>query len=323
VKPLAAARDALYEFQQTVEEFVATTQAGNRVAGSMKEGKLQPLLDAFKKANRGLNTAVNTAPEANKNRLREVMYQSIDNTRAALAVEAQKEANEMWAATVTRLYNEGIQGRYPFDEASASGASIATVSNLFNPQSGVFWNKVNDLKGLNGLNLEGKPLVAFSREFNAAVKRAETFRQVLFRKDGDRVKMPFWVTLKVRQGVTDLKFTLSKKEFNLNDRPDNRGELVWDGEAGATMQVLVGGNVKWQSKGEDLKDEWAVFKLIASGNPQPSGDKSYDCSWSYSVTVLGVEKVYMGDLTLEAEDRVNAFQKDFFTKFSVPDKVGP
>jgi hypothetical protein len=34
-------------------------------------------------------------------------------------------------------------------------------------------------------------------------------------------------------------------------------------------------------------------------------------------------RLFIGDATVEAEDRVNAFQKDFFTKFSVPDKVGP
>jgi len=323
LKPLAAARDALFEFQTQIEEFVATTQAGNRVAGTMKEGKLQPFLDQFKKVNRDLTKGVLMAPAANQQRLKDVMYQSIDNTRAALAKEAQKEADDMWSNSVARLYREGIQGRYPFDEASASGASLSTVVNLFNPQSGVFWNRVNDLKLLNGLNLEGKPLVAFSREFNGAVKKAETFRQSLFRKDGDRLNMPFKVTLKQRQGVTDLKFTVGKKEFNLNDRPDNCGQLIWEGEVGATFQILVGDVVKWQVKGEEFKDEWAVFRLVASGNPLPSGDKSFNCSWSFNVTRLGVEQVFIGDAMVEAEDRVNAFQKDFFTKFVVPERVGP
>ena len=153
---------------------MASTQAGNRVAGSMKEGKLQAFLDQFKKVNRDLTKAVLTAPAANQQRLKDVMYQPIDNTRAALAREAQKEADDMWNATVTKLFKEGIQGRYPFDETSASGASPAAMANLFNPQSGVFWNKVNDLKTLNGLNLEGKPLVAFSREFNAQCPGFET-----------------------------------------------------------------------------------------------------------------------------------------------------
>ena len=323
LKPLAAGRESLYEFQQTVEEFVATTQPGNRVAGSMKESKLQPLLDAFKKANRGLNTAVNAAPAANQQRLKDVLYQMIDRAREALALEAQKEADEAWASTVARLYKEGIQGRYPFDEASASGAAVSTIVNLFNPQSGVFWNKYNELKVLNGLNLEGKPLVAFSREFNGAVKKAETFRQALFRKDGDRLNMPFKVTLKQRQGVTDLKFKVGKQEFNLNDRPDNCGQLTWDGEAGASFQILVGEVVKWQVKGEEFKDEWALFRLVASGNPQASGDKIFNCSWSFNVTRLGVEQTFIGDAVLEAEDRVNPFQKEFFSKFSIPEKVGP
>ena len=323
LKPLAEARNALYEFQQTVEEFVATTQSGNRVTGSIKEGKLQPVLDSFKKANRGLDTAVRTAPLGAQARLKETLYQVIDRTREALALEAQKEADEMWASSVAKLYKEGIQGRYPFDEASPAPASPSAVAHLFNPQSGVFWNKVTDLKVLNGLNLEGKPLVAFSRDFNAAVKKAETFRQALFRKDGDRLNMPFKVTLRQREGVTHLKFTVGKKEFNHNDRPDNRGDLVWEGEQGATLQIRVGEVDKWHPKGQDFKDEWALLRLIATGNPQPSGERSFNCTWEYKITRLGTEQAFIGDVILEVEERVNPFQKDFFAKFSVPEKVGP
>jgi type VI secretion system protein ImpL len=321
LKPLTAARDALFEFQTQIAEFVATTQPGNRVAGSMKEGKLQPFLDQFKKVNRDLTKAVLTAPAANQQRLKEVMYQAIDNTRAALAKEAQKEANDLWNTTVTKLFKEGVEGRYPFDETSATGASTSALANLFNPQSGVFWNKVNDLKTLNGLNLEGKPLVAFSREFNGAVKRAESFRSALFRKDGDRLNLPFKVTLKQREGVTHLKFTVGKKEFNHNDRSDNTGSLVWEAEAGASLQIRVGEVDRWNPK--EFKDEWALMRLIASGNPQPSGDRTFNCTWEFKITRLGTEQTFYGDVLLEAEDRVNPFQKDFFSKFSIPEKVGP
>jgi len=321
LKPLAAARDALFEFQTQIAEFVATTQAGNRVAGSMKESKLQPFLDQFKKVNRDLTKAVLTAPAANQQRLKDVMYQPIDNTRAALAKEAQKEANDMWNTTVTKIFKEGIEGRYPFDEASAAGASPSAIANLFNPQSGVFWSKVNDLKTLNGLNLEGKPLVAFSREFNGAVKKAEAFRAALFRKDGDRLNMPFKVTLKQREGVTHLKFTVGKKEFNHNDRPDNTGSLVWEADPGASLQIRVGEVDRWNPK--EFKDEWALLRLIASGNPQASGERTFNCTWEFKITRLGTEQTFYGDVLLETEDRVNPFQKDFFSKFSIPEKVGP
>jgi type VI protein secretion system component VasK len=200
-------------------------------------------------------------------------------------------------------------------------ASLSAVTLLFNPQSGVFWNKVNDLRTLNGLNLESKPLVAFSRDFNAAVKKAEMFKQGLFRKDGDRLNIPFKVTLKQREGVTHLKFTVGKKEFNHNDRPDNRGDLVWEGEAGATLQIRVGEVDRWFPK--EFKDDWGILRLVSSGNPQAVGDKNFNCSWEFKITRLGTEQTFLGDVLLEPEDRVNPFQKDFFSKFNVPDKVGP
>jgi len=321
LKPLTDARGALIELQGLAGDFIATTQPGNRVAGSMKEGKLQTFLDGFKKANRGLTAAVNTAPIANRSRMQEILYQVIDKTRAALAAEAQREADEMWAGTVSKLYKETIQGRFPFDEASTSSVALSAMAHLFNPQSGLFWNKVNDLRTLNGLLLESKPLVAFSREFNASVKKAENFRQGLFRKDGDRLNVPFHVTLKQREGVTHLKFTVGKKEFNHNDRPDNRGELAWEGEPGASLQIRVGEVNRWFPK--EFPDDWALLRLIASGNPQPVGDKSFSCSWEFKITRLGTEQTFIGDVLLEADDRMNPFQKDFFSKFSVPDKVGP
>jgi len=129
------------------------------------------------------------------------------------------------------------------------------------------------------------------------------------------------VTLKQREGVTHLKFTVAKKEFNHNDRPDNCGQLVWEGEAGASLQIRVGDIDKWFPK--EFKDDWALLRLVASGNPQPSGDKTFNCSWEFKITQLGKEQTFFGDVILEAEDRVNPFQKDFFSKFSVPDKVGP
>jgi hypothetical protein len=133
--------------------------------------------------------------------------------------------------------------------------------------------------------------------------------------------VPFKVALKQREGVTHLKFTVGKKEFNHNDRPDGRGELVWEGEPGASLQIRVGEVDRWFPK--EFKDDWALLRLIASGNPQPSGDKAFACSWEFKITRLGTEQTFIGDVLLEADDRVNPFQKDFFSKFNVPDKVGP
>jgi type VI secretion system protein ImpL len=321
LKSFNEARNAIYEFQQAVEEFVASTQAGTRVAGALREGKIQPFLEAFKKVVRGLDAGVRTADPKNQEGLRRLLYPLIDQTRQALASEAQKEADDTWAQKVFRPYKESVVGKYPFDEAATADAPPATITQLFNAQSGVFWSTYSDLKKLNELLLEGKPLVAFSREFNSAVRKAESIRGALFRGAGDRINVPFKVTLKQREGVTHLKFTVGRKEFNHNDRPDNRGELVWEGESGAALSVRVGGVDNWFPK--EFKDEWGLLRLIATGNPQPAGDKAFSCTWDYKIMVLGSERPFNADVLVEADDRVNPFQKDFFAKFVVPEKVGP
>ncbi len=323
LKPLREALTALYEFQQAVEDFVGSSPAGSRVLPAHKEKKLEPFLEAFKKAGRGLDAAVRQAPPQNQERLRQALHQVIDNARQALAAEAQAEADALWDRLVAKAYKESFKGRYPFVEAAAQPASLRTFSQLFNPQNGNFWAAVADLKALNALNVEGKPLVQFSREFNAAVRKAESFRQALYKGGGDKVVVGFAVTLKQREGVTHVKFGVGKQEFNHNDRPDNRGELVWkEAEApGAKISIRVGAVESWVEK--EFKDDWAIVRLVASGKPQPQGEQAFNCSWEYQVSRLGTSQVFYADALVEAADRVNPFQKDFFAKFEVPDKVGP
>ncbi|HXX93858.1 MAG TPA: type VI secretion system membrane subunit TssM, partial [Planctomycetota bacterium] len=206
LKPVQEALKALYEFQQSIEEFVATSTPEKRVVGSVKDGKLQPLLEAFKKAGRALDAAVRTAPPAAQDRLRAVFYQMIENTRVALSREAQTEADAHWQRSVYKVYQETISQHFPFvDDVMAAGATFSPVVALLRPKGG-FWSTVEDLKALNGLSLENKPLVAFSREFTMGVRRADTFRDALFHGGGEKPSVPFKATLKQREGVTHVRF---------------------------------------------------------------------------------------------------------------------
>ncbi|HXX93867.1 MAG TPA: hypothetical protein VEN81_09550, partial [Planctomycetota bacterium] len=74
-----------------------------------------------------------------------------------------------------------------------------------------------------------------------------------------------------------------------------------------------------------LTDEWALFRLIAAGNPQPQGEKAVACTYDFAVNVtdVGISKTFHADVLFETEDRTTLFQKDFFLKFVLPEKVGP
>jgi type VI secretion system IcmF/VasK family protein len=321
LKPLKEGLRALYEFQQSVDEFVSSTQSGQRVTGSIKDGKLQnQLLEPFKKAGRGLDAAVRTAPPALQERLRGVLYQLIDATRAALAAEAQREADEYWTRRVHRMWTEQLQGRYPFDETAADEATVQAVSALLNPKTGIFWETYADLKALNSLNLEGKPLLAFSPEFQTAVRRAEGLRGALFRGGEEKIRVPFHVTLKQREGVTHLRFSVGKKEFNHNDVPSGRGELIWEGEAGAKLSIRVGEQDRWHDR--EFKGEWGLLRLVSAGAPKPQGDKLYACTWEYKVDLFGKTQVFLGDAVVETGDPANLFTPGLLGKLSLPPKVG-
>jgi type VI protein secretion system component VasK len=322
LKPVGEAKNALYEFQQTVEEFVASTQPGTRVTGSVREGKLQPLLDAFKKAIRGLDAGVRIAPPAAQERLRGALYQLVDNTRAALAREAQDEADGLWGRTVVKAVKEGVAGHYPFEEASEKAAPMGGIAQLFQPK-GTLFSTYENLRALNALNLEGKPLVAFSREFTSAIRRSEGLRDALFKGGAEKVNVPLRVTLKQRTGVAQVRFTLGSKEFKHNDFPGGRSDFVWQGEPGAKVSIRVGEEERWYETKDYSKHEWALLRLMADGNPQPQGDNAIVCTYPYKVTVQGVEQTLYADVVYETVDRVHPFGKEFFAKLVVPERVGP
>jgi type VI secretion system IcmF/VasK family protein len=323
LKPVKEGLAALYEFLQAMEDFAGSAAAGSRVLAGLKEKKLEALQEAFKKAGRALDGAARQAPPQNQERFRQALQQVIENVRQALAAEAQAEADALWDRSVARVHRDSFKGRYPFVETGEKAVMLQTFSKVFSPQGGTFWSAHADLKALNALNVEGKPLVQFSREFTAAVKKAESFRQALYKGGGEKVQVTFAVTLKQREGVTHVRFGVGKQEFNHNDRPDGRGELTWkEAEApGAKISIRVGGVESWVDK--EFKDDWAIVRLVGSGKPQPQGEQAYACSWEYKVDRLGTSQIFYADAIVEAQDRVNPFQKDFFTKFEVPDKVGP
>jgi type VI protein secretion system component VasK len=135
--------------------------------------------------------------------------------------------------------------------------------------------------------------------------------------------VPFKITLKQREGVSQVRFQLGNREVKHNERPDNQFDFTWSETepSNAKISILVGG--KEDESLIRFKDDWALLRLVAAGNPQPRGEDSFVCSWKIPVDRLGTTTAFYADAILEALDKVNPFQKDFFLKFDVPEKVGP
>ncbi|HEX7900595.1 MAG TPA: type VI secretion system membrane subunit TssM [Planctomycetota bacterium] len=319
---------ALDDFAEELLAFVRSAQRGSRVIPSHRAGKLMPILDRFNGALRRIDAAVKILGPDQRDRFQRVLRLPLDHARQALAGEAQEETNQQWAQTVHKTFVEQLKGKYPFDDAAAASAPLAQFSRLFNPKSGAFWTAAKDVAGLQALNVDGKPLVSTSREFQSAVRKAETFRDLLYPKEGEKVAVKFWATLKQRKGVQDVKLRVGAKEFSYYDTPDHRGEFAWTegDEALAKFSIFlpVDGTSKWYDKPEkELKDDWALARLLASGDPKPEGEKGFLYSWTFKIFRLGVEDAFQGDLVLEAEDRNPVFGKKFFPEFACPDRVGP
>jgi type VI secretion system IcmF/VasK family protein len=319
---------ALDDFAEELLVFVRSAPAGSRVIPNHRAGKLGPILDRFNGALRRIDASVKVLGPDARDRVQRILRLPLDHARLALAAEAQAETNQQWAATVHKAFAEQLKGKFPFDEGASASAALAAFSRLFNPKTGAFWAAAKDVAGLQALNVDGKPLVAASRDFQAAVKKAEAFRDLLFPKDAEKLSVKVWATLKQRKGVQDVKLKIGAKEFSYYDTPDHRGEFAWtegeDPAAKFSIFLPVDGASRWFDKPEkELKDDWALLRLLASGNPQPEGEKGLLCSWTFKIFRSGVEDAFQGDLVLEAEDRFPAFRRKFFVEFACPEKVGP
>jgi type VI protein secretion system component VasK len=164
--------------------------------------------------------------------------------------------------------------------------------------------------------------VVFSRDYLGAVKKAETLRDALYPASGDKLAVSFACALKQRAGVTHVRLKVGGKEFTHNESPDGRGTFAWkEAEPGVKFSVRVGDLNRWSEK--EFADDWGLLRLIAAGGPQPQGATKVACSYTFKETVQGVELEFTGEAVFEAEGAQNPFQKDLFSGWAVPDRVGP
>jgi type VI protein secretion system component VasK len=324
---LESAIKALGGLKEALSFFTGRTRPGQRILVDRQvNDNLPPLVEAFQKAYDDITNAVNGIPDVRHRGIaREIIVNAVDSTRQALMRECHEEVNSLWTEEVHAVFARTAAGKYPFDEAAEEQVPVADFSRFFNPKSGILLTTREVLKDLEALNISSEPLVDFSLNFEAAMKRADAITKALYAPEEEILTVPFEITLKQREGVQRIEISLENEKFEFYDRPDHRGKLTWvEGKSeGAKLSIRVGEN-QWRSQ-DFSKEPWGLFRLFRAGmDPTGTGptEKSFSLNWTFTADVRGKEQVFAVDADVSLE-RENPFRPHFFEEFRCPEKVSP
>jgi type VI secretion system protein ImpL len=216
-------------------------------------------------------------------------------------------------------------GKFPFNRASKTDATVEDVNAIFKTPDGKFWKFYNDnlSKLLPKQGSDYVPAtvdgVTLTPSFVAFFKKAANFGNSLY--IGNTPDPHFSYTLKSvpSDGVEGAVLTLDGQQVSYTGSNMVSKTLNWQGTAAATHGVKAtykrGGDNDWDTE-EGL---WAIFKFFYTADrtvPAPGG--GYTLEWvmrsgkdAKPVTIEGGK-----ELTVRFQADVPMFQKDFFASMS-------
>ncbi|MHC4779683.1 MAG: ImcF-related family protein, partial [Planctomycetota bacterium] len=322
LKWLPDALKVLAELQTVVDAFVDATRPSRRVVTSLREEKLQPLVQAMRDARTNLKKVCLAADPTEGPRLEKFLGQALDRTREALAREAQTEVEQLWGSLVYDTFQAEFRGRYPFRPDGKEEVTASAFSRLMNPKSGLLWELYGPVQALKSTIIDGQPLVVTSGDFDRAIRSGEAIREAMYLPDERTFSVKFWVTLKQHAGVRDVRFRLSDKSFALYDRPDRRGAFTWTEEGTGKARVAIAvGLDQWVE--QEATGPWGLLRLVKSGDPEGLGRGGmFECEWDLHANILGRIETFKVGVLFEPAQENDLFKEDFFSRFKPPAQIG-
>lgn len=266
------------------------------------------------------------------------LMHAVEVAREALQREAKAEVESRWDGTPVKTWKQSLEGRFPLAPQASSEASMANFSRMFNPK-GIFWNTERNARALASVTFPGTlPLISLSVEFEQTVDSARAITDAMFDTENDQlVKVRFGVKL-IQEGLlvrsrieigSDEQGKLHKLDFNEN--PAQTKDFVWQyfdnqqSRMGARVTAWYMSPARELPSKNRLDSEWGLLRLVWNDRARfeakmESGRKVYQADWQFRSPQAEI-------FELSAEFRPvkdnNPFDKDLFTRFSMPENVTP
>lgn len=324
----------LMELQAAMDSFSRSAAEGSGFTGD-DPAKLNELVAAFDTCVLKMNEAMDrvATDRVERERIARVFRQMVKNAAEATQADCLAEANKVWADRVFLPFKNEFAGKYPFtNDDKAAGVPLATFSKMFNPtitgsSPGTIAKTMDMLRRLSKTKINDDNLLKLAPGFLKAMEAAGRITQALYPAESTTIALPFTVTLKQRDLVSNLVITIGGKDKDdikdLYSNPNRTYQFTWkEGNPGAKLEVFV----EKVTSGPTLdfsKDPWGLIKLLYRGTATTINDINYTFQWKVFLPVMGRPTEVQGELELVAKDRVNPFKKGFFMEFVCPEKVGP
>ncbi|CAD5109370.1 type VI secretion system membrane subunit TssM [Zestomonas carbonaria] len=239
-----------------------------------------------------------------------------DESSQVLLIEALRELERRWDADVYSFYAQRLAGRYPFNPASRSDASLEDFAAFFGPQGRLRQFSDQYLKLFFEDNLDA----LYSERRGGYLVRTDVLTQL---ETANRIRDAFFNNrgaLGVQFTVEPLGLTPNRRSSVLgvegqlvpyNHGPSNSVGLIWPnslGEGGESRVTLV--NSSGNSSTLSYRGPWSLFRLLSQARLNGSAVNSVDLSFMAGDGAMRYR--------VTAEKAVNPFTQRPFNGFVLP-----
>lgn len=239
-----------------------------------------------------------------------------DQTAQVLVVEALRELEKRWDADIYSFYRQRLAGRYPFNPASASDASLEDFEAFFGPQGRLQQFHDQYLNVFIKDNLDA----LYSDNHGDYLVRSDVFGQL---EMANRIRDTFFNNrgaLSVQFSVEPLALSGNRLSSVLgvegqliaySHGPSTNIGLIWPntlGDAGGSKLTLV--NTAGNTESIGYRGPWSLFRLLSRGQLNGRTETSVDLSFKASNGMMRYR--------ITAEKANNPFTQRSFGGFTLP-----
>lgn len=305
-----------------------TEQVAYNLGRKMATGETNELTQAFVSTQRLLQTLEVKLRQALSPILLEPFRMAIGGIMRRTTVDL----NNRWQREVYEPCQRTIAERYPFRERGLD-ASIADVTNFFNPRNGILWTFYDNT--LKPFILEGRDQwvgkssqgvgVPLSPSFLENLRYSRHLSESLFANLTNSTEVPFVLTPYPAKGpagrfVSEIFLKIGGQSLRYRMGPQEQQQMHWPGKTSADGTILqVNVNGTWETK--KFKGEWGWFHLLDGARvlPHSRDDRHFKIEWDLQ-TRNGQQFTVMYDLI--AHSSKNPFRQNFFKNFHCVSDLG-
>ncbi|ULU26641.1 type VI secretion system membrane subunit TssM [Dyella terrae] len=240
-----------------------------------------------------------------------------DESSQVLLIEALRELERRWDTDVYSFYSEHLAGRYPFNPAVASDASLEDFEAFFGPQGRLQQFRDKYLKMFLEDNLDA----LYSERRGGYLVRTDVLTQL---EAANRIRDAFFNNrgaLSVQFNVTPLGLTPNRRSsvlgiegqlISYDHGPSNSVGLIWPNSLGSSTDsrvTLI--NSSGNSSSLVFRGPWSMFRLLSRA--QLTGTTPTSVDLSFTADDGGAMRY-----RISAEKANNPFTQRIFNNFALP-----